>query len=468
MIRTRLVGALRAHGGRPLKHGIVAGLVVALLAAGTGASYAYWSVSATATSTPTIAKLVVTPTGFGTISLGNENVSAAGSTSLVQTSSVQIKNDTVTSSVQAMPLSVRFSSSETSGLAAAAVVRAWPVASLAACTTATAVPAGTASATWAAGVTVTASDLDAGVSAFYCIRTTVDRASATAANGALSFTPRAAATLTAGSAFTVTTTATSTGSTTRIYPTATSISNSYWQKVVVNSMCLDVSNSGTGSGTAVIPWSDCHGGTNQQWQFIPDSTNPGYVEIKPRNATALRIDNNGTLTSGTGVTVTTDGSVAADRQLWQVQVVNGGSSYQIVSKYSGMCLTAPGGSGGQMTQAPCAGGATQTFAITQLTRVQFPTPTCSIPTGRQSLVFAWSEAGTGPYTIQGWTGSMWYTADSSSNANATQLTVPNRSYPNGTYAFRILDGTDVVVATGTVVVNNGGFSSCTAQAAVAS
>ncbi|TPW70031.1 RICIN domain-containing protein [Schumannella sp. 10F1B-5-1] len=467
MIRRALTRAAHAHGGRPLKHGLIAGLVVALLSTGAGASYAYWTASTTTSSTPTVASLVVTPSNFGAFTFSNENVSAAGSSTLVVTSAVQVKNDTVTGSTQAMPLSTTFSRASGGAMFASATsLSVWTVGSLAACTSSTAIPgSGVAAGNWGDGVTISATDLDAGATVYYCLRSSVSRDAAANSNaaGSRNFMPQASATLKAGSAFLATTTATSTGSSSRIYPAATGISNSYWQKVVVNSMCLDVANSGTATGTTVIPWSDCHGNTNQQWQFIPDANNPGFVEIKPRNATPLRVDNGATLTAGAGITVRTD--VSTDRQLWQVQSIGGGSTYQIVSKYSGLCLTAPGGSGTQMTQAVCTGAVGQVFTITQLTRVQFPTPTCTIPANRQSLVFAWSEAGTGPYIIQGWAGSYWYTADSSSNANATQLTVPNQNYPSGTYQFRILDGTQTTVATGTVVVSNGGFQSCTAQAA---
>jgi hypothetical protein len=429
--------------------GIIAAIVTFTVLAGTGVGYAYWSATAQATLGTGAATLTSTTTGWTATTLGNEDIPAVGSVSLVSTGSITFTNTTNTTSSQAQNLSVLFSAPGGSDatLTGNTTLTAWWVASAASCTP-SASPVSPVSGTWAAGVTVTRT-LAPGASATYCLRNTVsDRQLVDDTDGARSFTPQAVATLSIGN-FTASATTTSAISTAYVFPLQT-ISSGSWNYVrrAGPDFCWDVSGSGNTDGSLLISYA-CKNNTdlNQDFRYL-DSNGDGYGEFVPRHATNLRVAAAASTVSGSAVDMRT--ASGAPQQSWQPQLVAAGT-YQLVNKYSGLCLSAPGTSAGVMTQVTCNGGADQKFTLTFRSAVQLASLTC-LNTGTdedRGAQLTWTADYNGaPYTVQVRKGTSggWTTLDTTSGSTYT-VPGPSGSAYSGTYQVQILNADGQVVGT---------------------
>ncbi|TPW75461.1 RICIN domain-containing protein [Schumannella soli] len=452
-MRAALARAARAHGGRPLRLGLVAAIVTALLVSGTGA-YAYWTTSAGVTGTAKSATLVVTASNFGAIGFSNDKIPTVGSTDLVVSSTVQVTNTTVTASSQTMNLDLVFTATGDSTLPGATSLSVWKSTAAAPCST-TVPSTDVTNGTWA-GLTAQTGALAKNETGTYCLVSRVPRATIATAAGGRSMTPSVVATLKVGGFTTAATALQSSVSSQRVYPAAT-LDTTRWMKVVVqsNSYCLDVSGSGTASGTSVINWFDCHGASNQQWRFTPDATGAGYYEITPRNAPALRVDQGSSLTVGGPVSVTTDnGSIG---QIWQAQTLPSGR-VQFVSKASGLCLEATSANT-TMTQQKCSGADNQAFSVSGLTPISFPV-TCT-PAGTntaQTATWSWTAAnGYGPFTLQASrNGTVLATSTAGSGAGSISIDTSAALY-NGLNNILITDATGATVWSGGVTMQTSTF-----------
>jgi hypothetical protein len=449
---------LTAFEGKPLRRGIAAAVVVALMAGGTGAAYAAWTASVTATSTASAAILTVTTSNLDSLAatLGNESIASAGSVSLTSTGSVSVENTTTTTSSTVPALTLTLSSAGGT-LASAVNATVWYQAN-GVCTPATAVGAGSVTGTWT-GPVVLSSTLAKGVSATYCVRSTIaNRQNAAVAAGTQSFTPRVSATLTVGN-FTGTVSAQSaTAQATRsLFPVATPTVNSWYMvKRSGTSLCMDVSGAGTTSGTAVITYTcKTTDFTNQEWQFTQDGST-GYFDIKGRGAQSLRVD----AQSGSLAVVTDSAAVT---QLWQPQLVAAGV-YQFVNKSTGLCLVSSATSGTTpMTVATCDGSASQKFTLTETTAGgtgSLQNVVCQDYTNATNISLTWTGTGLGPYRTQVQRNGIWYTVNTGTSAWQTNAEIQGSSVPTGTnpgpltgwpdatYPMRIIDASNNVVGSG--------------------
>lgn len=426
--------------------GLIAGLVTFSVLAGATAGYAYWSAAASANLSAGAATLTASVSGLTGATVGNESIDAAGSTALVTTGAVTFTNTTNTTSTQSETLQATFSSSGgDASLAAAAQLTVWSVASAGACTAA-AVPSSPATGNWGTGVTVTRT-LAPGASAVYCMRTTIpDRQDAAGASGARSFTTQAQAALSVQN-FSGTAAQTASFGTRYLFPLQ-QISSGAWNNIVRagTSICLDVNNNGTSSGTSAIAWG-CKNNTDQNQDFrYLESGADGYGEIQPRNATGLRLAAPAGLTPGSGLSfVTADGSA---RQQWQPQLVASGT-YQFVNRYSGLCLSLGTTNAQVATEVACSGGADQKFTLAQRAVIQLSGLSCSsIGSGDQRTVrYSWTPDAGGPYTFNArrtsssaWTPLITGVTGSSATVPAP-LGSPLTGWGAGTYDVQILDST---------------------------
>jgi hypothetical protein len=445
------IGAL----ARGTKAAVVAGIVTFSVLAGAGAGWAYWSSQATATTSASAATLSITSAGFATTTLGNENIASTGSTSLTRTGSITFTNTTTTASTQAQTLNVTFSlATGDSTLATATNLTAWYVASAASCTDG-ATPSSPSSGSWAAGVTVSRT-LVPGASVTYCLRSTVaNRQSIAVAGGTRTFTPQAAATLSAGN-FSGARTVTSTIQSQYIYQLQAISTGIWWNvKRASTNWCWDISNSVTTSGALLISYG-CknNADTNQDFRYV-DADGDGYGNFQPRHSTNLRVAAAASTASGSAVDMRTADANAAAQQ-WQPQLVAGSGAtgtYQLVNKYSGLCLSAPDTSAGVMTQVVCSDGADQRFTLTQRTVVQLANVTCN------NLTYSWtSDWNGGGYTVQAQRLGTWVTIAEAPAVNATSATVSSAaastvaSWGDGTYTVQIINSTGSVVGMSSIKV----------------
>lgn len=144
---------------------LLAALLVALfVAGGSTAAWALWTASGSATSSITIGKLAAAISGAEqmttTFSATNQTVTYP----LTLTNSSNITGTTATT--------VQVTSDSSSALAQAVQVTAWPVSGTAACTTSTAVGAGSVSGTWASLPSLTTT-LAPGAASVWCVRSTI-------------------------------------------------------------------------------------------------------------------------------------------------------------------------------------------------------------------------------------------------------------------------------------------------------
>ncbi|MCF2528167.1 ricin-type beta-trefoil lectin domain protein [Yinghuangia sp. KLBMP8922] len=117
--------------------------------------------------------------------------------------------------------------------------------------------------------------------------------------------------------------------------------------------CLDINAGSMANGTAVLAW-DCTGNTNQKW-FV----NPASGQVHSLKDPNFCLDNRGTTAAGSGVGIWSckDG-VGAYRDNLRFDSVAGA----LVSRVSGLRVTAPGGGNGAVTQQAANGTSGQTWA----------------------------------------------------------------------------------------------------------
>lgn len=452
---------LRERNGRSIKHGIVAGLVTAIVLGGATASYAYWTTSASVSSTPKAASLVVTATA---VSLA----ATYGNDTLTSTSYLQVRNDTVTTSTTVPALTVSLGSQNGGALAANTAIQAWSVSAPSACATSTPVPSsGVFTGNWGSGATVSGMTLAKNTTATVCIRSTIaDRNSVASSSGTLSFTPVATATINVA-LFTASGSGTGTQSTQYIYsPTTLDRQNWYFIKPQNQSNCLDVSNGDlpATSGTTFISY-PCKSTTdtsnyiwNQLWTFLP--TGDGYAELKPRSGPSVRVDSSGVATGS--LTVKTDTSGAS--QLWDVQSVGGGL-YQFINKATGLCMNVSTGAA-DANQAACSSAATQRFSIVSQGHIGLDNLSCAIGgTGTaRTLTYSFWQNDTGAYALQVNTAGTWTTVGTTgTTASSVSATIGGYAATAGgtTYDTRIVDRFGVTIDTGTFVARSTNPWTCT-------
>lgn len=426
----------------------LAAALVVLLLAFSGAAWAYWTATASVTTTvrSSVATVTVAQSGFPSLGRVTTNTTTSHTTT---------GTFTVTSTATAAGSVDLAITAPADGLAERLVLRIWPVASAAACTAATAVPtSNVTTGTWAslnrAGV-----QLAAGASQVFCTRTTIPapadgssaRQTVDVPTGSQSATSTLTVTQTGGTWSNLGVTATTVQSTQLVHPSATVGSPGYVQpglspwftirRAATTGICLDVSWSG-GAGTPIIGW-DCTTAPNQRWE-IAEATDvgPGLVRIRPRHTSGL---GSRLAASGTNVVIATASNAAS--QLWEVQRIST-TTYQLVSHEAGLCLALPAtGSTTQLVLADC----TQAARAGQvLTLVRAPL-TLTQNGQTVSLGFSGGTVATGELTVQHRTGtSAWTTLATNVNASSTALTFTASTLPSGQSDVRIVNGTTVVHA----------------------
>jgi len=405
----------------------IVGITAFLLAVSAGGAWAYWTAEATASASAVTASIGVTQSGF------------AAPASTVYTpstlSSTRVYSITNTSTIAGTASSAITSSGSYS---AKFTVQAWQVASAAACTAATAVPAtGVATGTWSA---VSADiSLAAGAAGFLCVRATLpDWRNATDASGGQSFAPVLAVSMSASGWVATAPTATNGQSTAGMYPLVTTFFNpalaSNWFTVrnpTNTALCMDDTASG-GVGSPVLTYS-CHDGANQRWQFAPVSGSQSLVTIRTRVQPSLRVST----AAGGAVTLQTSAAGSASQQ-WYVQQLPTAGRYQLVSALTGKCFPLVGSSSG-----------------TGMTTVECNDPSAQLLFQRETLTLAATGIGaardlTWGNTIAGQAMTIarkndsgtWVTFDSIAAGDTYESITP----VSGTYTYRIVFGTS---ATGT-------------------
>ena len=434
--------------GRSLKLGIATALTGFLVLAGTTAGFAFWNASNTVSSTVGAATLSISTTNFTSVgyTFGNET--------LVTTGSVTVTNTTTTTSTQNGAVSVTFGPAASATLAGKVTATIWTTAAASDCTAGATAPSGATSAFWSASLVLTAS-LATGASAIYCVRSSIaSREVVATSGGSLTFQPEISATITVGN-FTGSANATTTQSTQYIYTTSTA-DLTHWNWIRPNftssyNYCLDVSGGGSASGTIVISYGCKTGGSaNQNWKFVASGAT-GYYTIQSRGATALRVDNNSSTTSGGSITVNTAAAnpATATNQQWQLQQVSA-NIYELVNPLSGMCLTSPSGTSqnlGNLTQVPCSGTVYQQFKVSQA----LENFTCAASGG--SWQWSWNSVSTGPYHVlvtHGATTTELATTTATATGASILFTAAN--YGKGPYNVSFVDSLDTVVGGGTIVI----------------
>jgi hypothetical protein len=152
-----------------------------------------------------------------------------------------------------------------------------------------------------------------------------------------------------------------------LQPTGQSQSPTWYQ--IVNQRtgkCVDASDWGTTTGTAVQQWRCGNGQTNQEWAFVPVGS--GYVAIVNRNASANGevLDVSGAAT-GDGAHMQLSAAAGANDQEWQPVTLSDGY-YKLVNRNSGKCLDVADGSSddrARLQQWSCTGGPNQAFKVVQ-------------------------------------------------------------------------------------------------------
>ncbi|KQR51988.1 hypothetical protein ASF88_10370 [Leifsonia sp. Leaf336] len=358
----------------------VAGLVCAIPAS------AGWSARVTATGSVTVGQesVTVTPTA----------VSAVMTNDLYQTtylvSVTNAQSSTTFAGTSDVTLTALPDSTPATGLGTLLTAVVWPVASAAACTTATDPVPGAVSGAWASGVTSAAVALAPQATALFCVRGYPTGGSSSSANsgqnrqtlasalgstsGTTSFTPAFRADIALDDLQAQATATPEPITTSLIYPfTVLSNVTTYYQVKPQNilspaALCLDL-RGGVGAGTgSPIDTFTCHNiGTdvslgNQAISMLPVS---GLNAIQLRVRTTAT--NNGFVTAsttgvGSGVVVNTS-NTSNLQQLWIPQSVSnsGGSLLQLVNAATGLCLTAPATAGVVALQTCASDAAMQTY-----------------------------------------------------------------------------------------------------------
>ncbi|WP_295127455.1 hypothetical protein [uncultured Leifsonia sp.] len=359
---------------------VAAALSVAGLVSAVPAS-AGWSARVTATGSVTVGResVTITPTAVSTVMTND----LYQTTYLVNVTNNQASATFAGSSN--VTLSAFSASTPATGLGALLSAVIWPVASAAACTTASNPVPGAVAGAWSDGVTSRAVAVAPGASALFCVRGMPTGGSSSATNsgqsrqnlaaalgspsGTMSFTPSFRAEIALGNVTDQATADSDPITTSLIYPfrPLTNLTTYYQVKpqniLTPAALCLDLrggvgATAGSGMGTYA-----CHDiGTdvslgNQAIAMLPIN-GASAVQLRVRTTAS----NNGYLTAGgtsPGGSVTVNGSFPTlAQQQWIPQEVSnaGGSRLQLVNAVSGLCLTAPA-SADLVTMQPCASDA---------------------------------------------------------------------------------------------------------------
>jgi hypothetical protein len=147
-------------------------LVAAFVGGGSSAAWALWTASGTTSSSITVGRVAATLSGADALT------TSFSSTVTTSTKPLTFTNTGTVAATTSTVVSVASGSS--SALAQTVDVRAWPVASTASCITSTAVGTGAVSGTWASLPSMS-SQLKAGGSAVWCVRSTPRTSAPTAA-----------------------------------------------------------------------------------------------------------------------------------------------------------------------------------------------------------------------------------------------------------------------------------------------
>lgn len=322
---------------------LISGVTAFLIAASSGAGWAYFTANAAATAS------VATQTA----SVAQTNFNSMGATylpsNLTSTASFTVGN---TGSI-AGTATVTIAAPE--AWAGGLPIRVWPSAP-AACTAAANVPGTALSGTWAAPPALSAT-LAAGANITFCVRTTIsDWTTITSANGMQQANPAINVSLDASGWIATANTATNVQQTAGMYnltPSFFDPSLSRWFTIRANANtnnCLDVSGSGS-SGTDVLSYS-CHLNSNQRWEFLPVSGGAqNLVTIRPRHSLGTRLTYNGT---NARIMNTASGTA----QQWYVQQTDTGR-FQLVSAATGLCISMSSSSGPIATMVACNSASAQ-------------------------------------------------------------------------------------------------------------
>jgi len=325
----------------------VVGVVGSLALVAAASAGAGWQAQVTASSSPvTAGALKVSAAGLNSVA-GSFTTTARS-----VTGSVVVTDTSPTSSTQ--PADVNLSLSAPAGPAALTsklTVSAWWT-TAAVCDAATVQPGIAATGSWATGLTLTGGSIGRSGSQRACVRTSYaymqDVASPTATQ---SFLPVITAishvrAFTATAPEKVTVLSTVSG----IYPKYLPASG--WYQAVLNgtSLCIDIANNKTTSGTAATIWT-CHATattlqTNYYNQSFRFATYDRNMTITPRHAPSLLLALNPA--QGGSAMIATP-ALPASTQQWQLQEVLSGI-YQIVND-DGRCLTPQNGNAGALLVA---------------------------------------------------------------------------------------------------------------------
>ena len=322
---------------------LVSGVTAFLIAASSGAGWAYFTANATATGSVATQAVSVTQTNFNNMGATYlpSNLTSTGSFTVTNTGTIA---GTATVTIAAPE-------AWASGLP----IRVWPSAP-AACTAAANVPVSALSGTWAAPPAINAT-LNAGANTSFCVRTIIsDWKTITSTNGTQLANPAINVSLNASGWVATASTATHVQQTAGMYnltPNFFDPALSRWFTIRANANnnnCLDVSGSG-GSGAGVLSYS-CHLNSNQRWEFLPVAGGvQNLVTIRPRHATGTRLTYNGT---NARIMNTASGPA----QQWYVQQTDTGR-FQLVSVATGLCLSMSSSSGPIAQMVACNSASAQ-------------------------------------------------------------------------------------------------------------
>ncbi len=438
--RRWLRATFRAHGRSASRRGLLAGLIVVLVLAGTEVGYAAWTSTVTATTTASAASLTLTTTNFTTNAYNFKNHL------VTTTGSVTITNTTTTTSTTVPTLTLDFDIlSGDATVASNLQLRVWP-STLGACVAGTATPGAAVSGTWSAFPAIV-STLAKTAAVTYCVRSFVtDPSDVGTSSGAATITPRVSATLSVSN-FTTTVTATTTQDTQFMYPAATPDPLAWYNIRTTEATITCLRANGTKNNSAIIE-SSCTTATSRQWRF--DSTGGTYSDVQSRSAATVRWDNNGSTTSGAAVTLRTNDDAAFGQQ-WQLQQVSAGV-YQFVNKLSGLCMQTTATAASQET---CAGTAAQRYTLTVVTTVaSIDLLTCADTgtTGTTRRVqYTWTPLSTETYSIQfraiGSTGVWTQIASIGTGVGSyTWVTAASTPTADGQWDVRMITGTSTSAA----------------------
>ena len=336
---------------------LVIGSVVVLSAFNSpSAASAAWSARLTATGSVSAGSL--------SIALGNALPSATFTNdSLSSTSSVTISNTTASTTAPAADLAVALSG-DSSPLAIATNLVAWPVSNASECTDASTPGADAVIGNWANGVTLTFAAVSPGASQVVCLRSIVNaRQDAASATGSQTFTTGLHARL-AVHLFTADAFSTSAVGTAYIFPFSTL--GNFWynfRPVSDPNRCLDLTGGYTATPGAVLGTFPCHA-----------SLDPGFANqwftLAPISGSLVGIRSAGTFNlyasaSSTGAVTMQLRNASDPRQSWEPQLISPGV-FQFVNDPTGLCLSGLVGASGPTTVRACDGSPGQAFTAVQL------------------------------------------------------------------------------------------------------